>query len=124
MSKLDPIKRLTPAQQHFVEEWLIDHNGTRAYKCAYPNVKNDNVAAVNATNALNTPKIAGYIEMRQSEISAKYRIDQERVLEEESTIAFSNVVDLFNESGDISNLKALRYHRSPPFSRFYVITGF
>ena len=36
---------LTPKQKLFVDEYLVDLNATRAYKVAYPRVKNDDVAA-------------------------------------------------------------------------------
>lgn len=38
---------MTKNQKIFVDEYLIDLNATRAYKTAYPNIKNDVVAATN-----------------------------------------------------------------------------
>ena len=32
---------LTEKQKRFADEYIIDLNATRAYKVAYPNVKND-----------------------------------------------------------------------------------
>lgn len=92
-----PKKRFTPAQQHFCDEWLIDHNGTRAYKVAYPKVKKDSTAAANASRLLTNAKVWAYIEMRRAEMAAKFKIDRERVLREEACIAFSNIGDLFED---------------------------
>ena len=39
---------MTEKQKIFADEYLIDLNGTRAYKAAYPNIKSDNAAAVRA----------------------------------------------------------------------------
>lgn len=36
---------MTEKQKIFADEYLIDLNATRAYKVAYPRVKNDEVAA-------------------------------------------------------------------------------
>lgn len=39
---------MTEKQKIFADEYLIDLNATRAYKVAYPRVKNDDIAAANA----------------------------------------------------------------------------
>ena len=88
---------MTPAQRHLADEWLINHNGCRAYKAAYPRVKKDETARVCASQLLTKPNVRAYIKMRHDEMSAKYRIDQERILKEESNIAFSNITDLFQD---------------------------
>ena len=36
---------MTEKQKRFCDEYLIDLNGTRAYKAAYPKVKSDDTAA-------------------------------------------------------------------------------
>lgn len=90
-------KRLTPAQRHFCDEWLKDHNGTRAYLCAYPRAKKVETAWVNASRLLSLAKVRGYIRARQAEMAKKFKIDQERVLREEACIAFSNIAMLFED---------------------------
>ena len=52
---------LTPNQQIFVDEWLIDRNSTRAYKIAYPKIKKDATAAASATRLLKNVKVQAYI---------------------------------------------------------------
>ena len=39
---------MTEKQKIFADEYLIDLNATRAYKVAYPRVKNDKVVAAAA----------------------------------------------------------------------------
>ena len=48
---------MTDRQVIFANEYLIDLNGTRAYKEAYPHVKNDNTAAAAAARLMNVPEI-------------------------------------------------------------------
>lgn len=61
------IADLKPEHRIFAHEYVIDWNGTRSYKVAYPNV-GDNTAAVNATKLLRNTKIAEYIEHIQKDI--------------------------------------------------------
>jgi len=82
----------------FVDEWLKDQNGTRAYKHAYPNVKKNHTASAAAGRLLKNVAIQNYIDMKWAEKAAQYKVTPDRILEEESRIAFSNVVKLFNEN--------------------------
>ena len=50
-------QKLTPKQEAFVREYLIDLNATRAYKVAYSRVKNDDVAAAAAARLLRNVKV-------------------------------------------------------------------
>lgn len=53
---------LTDKQKKFIEEYLIDMNGTRAYRAAYPTVKNDETAGAAACRLLKNVKIKQAIE--------------------------------------------------------------
>lgn len=55
---------MTEKQKIFADEYLIDLNATRAYKVAYPRVKNDDIAAANASRLLRNAKVAAYISER------------------------------------------------------------
>lgn len=48
---------MTEKQKIFCDEYLVDLNGTRAYKATYPNVKKDNSAAVRANKLLKNDEI-------------------------------------------------------------------
>ena len=69
MGKKDEEKPLKPEYKVFAHEYVIDWNGTRAYKVAYPNVKTDNTAAANAYKLLRNTQIASYIEEIQKDLA-------------------------------------------------------
>lgn len=72
---------MTKNQRKFADEYLIDLNGTRAYKVAYPNVKKDNVASAAATRLLGNVKVQTYIEEKLNEISSAKIADAQEVME-------------------------------------------
>lgn len=72
--------RLTEKQRIFCIEYLKDLNGTRAYKVAYPHVKNDNTAAAAASRLLRNVKIKSYIDKKLKEIEDKKIAKAEEVL--------------------------------------------
>lgn len=53
---------LTDQQKKFIEEYLIDMNGTRAYRAAYPSVKKNETAAALASRLLTKAKVKKAIE--------------------------------------------------------------
>ena len=59
---------MTDRQRRFADEYLIDCNATRAYKAAYPSVKKDEAARVNASRLLSNANIRAYID-KQLELS-------------------------------------------------------
>ena len=93
--------QFTAAQKHFADEWLIDNNGTRAYKVAYPKVTKDETAAAAATRMLKNVKVDAYIKTKQAAMAAKYEITQERVLEEYAKLAFLNPKAFYNDKGGL-----------------------
>ena len=52
----------------FSQEYVIDWNATRSYKVAYPNQKNDNTAAANASRLLRNDKVQAYIKEIQEDL--------------------------------------------------------
>lgn len=52
---------MTEKQKLFCDEYLIDLNGTRAYRAIYKNIKTDNAAGVRANKLLKQKDIAEYI---------------------------------------------------------------
>ena len=72
---------MTEKQKIFADEYLIDLNGTRAYKAAYPNIKSDNAAAVRANKLLKKKEIWDYIQQRLDEIASKRVAKQQEVME-------------------------------------------
>jgi phage terminase small subunit len=84
--------KLTPRQELFVREYLIDLNGTTAYRRAgYRG--NDNACAVNASRLLRNDKVAKAIEAARAERTRRIEINQDTVLRELARIAFSQMTD-------------------------------
>ena len=72
---------MTDKQRKFADEYLVDCNATRAYKAAYPRVKNDDVAATNGGRLLRNAEIKTYIEKKLEEISSAKIADAKEVME-------------------------------------------
>lgn len=53
---------MTEKQKIFADEYLIDLNGTRAYKAAYKTCKKDETARTNASRLLTNANIKKYID--------------------------------------------------------------
>lgn len=72
---------MTDKQRRFCDEYLIDCNATRAYKTAYPHIKNDNVAKSAGNRLLTNVDLKTYIDDRLAEISSKKTADAKEVME-------------------------------------------
>lgn len=72
---------MTEKQKRFADEYLIDLNGTRAYKVAYPRVKSDAAASVNASRMLRIAKVKTYIDEQLEKIHNEKTADAQEVLE-------------------------------------------
>ena len=72
---------MTEKQKRFADEYLIDLNGTRAYKVAYPRVKSDAAASVNASRMLRIAKVKTYIDEQLEKIHSEKTADAQEVLE-------------------------------------------
>ena len=93
--------KLTRNEKIFVDEWLIDRNGTRAYKVAYPRIKNDNSAGVAAFNMLRKFKVDAYIQKRLQKLSATAQLDQEWVLGNYKKLVDFTFEEIFNDDGSM-----------------------
>ena len=72
---------MTEKQKLFCDEYLIDLNGTRAYRTVYKTIKNDNVAGARASKLLKKDEIAEYINNRLEEIHNENTADIQEVME-------------------------------------------
>ena len=84
---------LTAKQRIFADEYLIDLNATRAYKVAYPKIKNDETAAANSSRVLRNAKVEDYIQKRMKDRERRTEITQDMVLKELAKIGFADVTD-------------------------------
>ncbi|RAK21128.1 phage terminase small subunit [Anoxybacillus vitaminiphilus] len=87
------MRKLTEKQKRFVEEYLIDLNGTQAAIRAGYSPK---TAAEQASRLLKNVKVRAYIDERMAELSKRTGVNQERVLRELARIAFVNAPDLID----------------------------
>lgn len=72
---------MTEKQKRFCEEYLIDLNGTRAYKAAYPNVKSDDVAAACSYKLLRNAQIKSYLDEQLEKLHNERTADASEVME-------------------------------------------
>lgn len=102
------MKALTPKQQRFVDEYLIDLNATQAYIRAGYSARG-NVAEVNAARLLRNAQVQAAITEKMKNREKRTEITQDRVLQEYAKIAFFDPRKLFDENGQpkpISELDA------------------
>lgn len=87
---------LTEKQKIFCFEYIIDWNATRAYRKAYPDVKDDNVAGAAGYRLLRNVKIDEFISETLNNIEKAAGISKLKVINEFKTLAFSNISTLHN----------------------------
>lgn len=89
---------LTPRQERFVQEYLIDLNATQAsIRAGY------SPRAARQTGAENMakPAVAAAIQAAQAARAARTHIKQDRVLQELARLAFSDLRRAFKEDGSL-----------------------
>jgi phage terminase small subunit len=96
---------LTAKQKIFADEYLIDLNATRAYKAAYPRVKNNETAAANSSRMLRNAKVEDYIQKRMKDREKRTEITQDMVLKELAKIGFANITDYVTIEGPYVKVK-------------------
>lgn len=72
---------MTEKQKRFCDEYLIDLNGTRAYKAAYSSVKSDKTAGVNAARLLGNASVRAYLDERLEKLHTDRTADAAEVME-------------------------------------------
>lgn len=97
---------LTPKQQRFVDEYLIDLNATAAYKRA-GYVAEGNSAEVNASRLLSNAKVAEYVHEAMKLREKRTHITQDRVLQELARIAFFDIRKLYGADGSLKPMHEL-----------------
>lgn len=82
--------KLPPMQDRFVDEWLIDFNGTQAAIRAGYSPK---TAAAAAARLLRNVNIQAEIARRQKDLQRRTEVTQERVVMELARVAFADATD-------------------------------
>lgn len=91
-------RKLTPKQQRFVDEYLIDLNATQAAIRAGYSPK---TATAIASENLSKPSISAAIACAMAERSKRTGITQDRILEELAKVAFIKLTDIVDDTGKI-----------------------
>lgn len=92
---------LTPKQQRFVEEYLVDLNGTQAAIRAGYSAKG---ASVQACRLLANAKVQAAIQAGREAASQRTEITLDRVLKELAKIGFANMADYIENLDDLEKL--------------------
>lgn len=96
--------KLTPKQELFCQEYLVDLNAKQAaIRAGY----SANSADVIGCENLVKPNVAARIQELQSVRANKLEISQERVLKEYARLAFVDTRNFFNEDGSLKPLSEL-----------------
>lgn len=82
--------KLTPKQQRFADEYIVDLNGKQAaIRAGY----SEKTAEAQASRLLSNAKVQHYIQKRKQDRVERTEITQDMVLYELASIAFSNAAD-------------------------------
>lgn len=96
--------KLTDKQERFCQEYLIDLNAKQAaIRAGY----SADTAEVQGSRLLSNAKVQEYISARQHKIANKLEVTAERTLLEYARIAYSDVRNLYDESGRLKPISEL-----------------
>lgn len=103
---------MTGNQRKFCDEYLIDCNATRAYKAAYPRIKNDNVAKSAGNRLLTFVDIKEYIQTRLDEMASAKVATAEEVIQYLTSVmrgeSDSEVVVVTGDGGGCSSAEKVK----------------
>lgn len=89
--------KLTPKQKKFIEEYLIDLNGTQAaIRAGY----SEKTACAIGYENLRKPEIAAEVAKRQQKLADANEVTQQKVIDELAKLGFSNMQDFIRVTSD------------------------
>lgn len=98
------IKKLTAKEQRFCKRYLIDFNATKAaMEIGY----SKRSARVTGCRLLTKANVQEHIDKLRKEMDGKFNVTLERLLQELSYVAFSDVTRLFSKDGTLKALHLL-----------------
>lgn len=97
---------LTEKKKIFCHEYIIEWNGSKSYKKAYPNVT-DETARVNASKLLTNTNINQYIDFIKNDYEKECGITKTKQLNELYKIAYSTIAHLHNTWIELKEFEAL-----------------
>lgn len=99
---------LSNQQKLFCQKYLeLGMNGTQAYLNVYKSVKKEATARTNASRLLTNANIQEYIRELQEKVEQKAIVSIEDIVKELYKIGFSNVKDLYDESGKLKEISTI-----------------
>lgn len=99
VATIAPLPIINLSQERFLDEYMIDQNGTRAYTVAYPRVKSHKTAAANASRLLADAKIKAHLEFRREARKDNTNERADRVIKELERIGFVDLLDIWVQKG-------------------------
>jgi phage terminase small subunit len=105
-ARIDPETGLTEQARRFADEYLIDFNATEAYKRAGYKAKGQ-AAHSAASRLLGDERVQQYLTARKAELTEKVEVDQEKVLQRLTALAFGDVRQLFDLAGNLKPMHEL-----------------
>lgn len=93
---------LSPKQEAFCREYLVDLNGTQAAIRAGYSPKG---AHVQAAQLLSNPKVSEYLQTLKAERSERTQIDADWVLRRLADDASADISELYDETGQLKPVK-------------------
>lgn len=95
---------LTFRQELFAKEYLVDLNATQAaIRAGY----SEKTAGSQGERLLKNVEISAVIQSNMDKRAAKIEITSEKVLQEIAKLAFSNLQDFYDESGQLKDIHSL-----------------
>lgn len=95
---------MTPKQQMFVKEYLIDLNATQAAIRAGYSAKN---ADVIGNQLIGKTLVSNAIQAAMEKRSTRLEITADKVLQEIAKLAFANLQDFYDENGSLKDIHTL-----------------
>jgi len=96
--------KLTPKQERFCLEYVVDLNGTQAaIRAGY----SEKTASVIANENLIKPYVQNRISELQKELQAKTGITAEKVIAELALLGFSNIQDYIGDDNEVVDLSQI-----------------
>ena len=103
-SKKNKTLTLNPRQEAFCREYIVDRNATQAAIRAGYSAK---TAKATGSRMLTYVNIQAKIKELEKPVLKKQEVTAERVVQELARIAFSDVADLFDEDGNMRNIREI-----------------
>lgn len=83
--------KLSQKQRLFVDEYMKEMNGTKAYLSVYKGTKKDEIAAACASKLLRNAKVKAEIESRNTKLTDKAELTADSIINEVKALAFSRM---------------------------------